>query len=128
MFLAGIRTQEAADHDNKTTDILTYSLESLHSVTWDRVREATAGDEDMHFILSLIENSMPQFRHELSHALRAFHRFREHLHTSDGVIIYKDRVVIPPSLQQDILFWPGTCEAINATRTNCEQCNRMAPS
>ena len=59
MFLAGIRTQEAADRDNSTTEISTYSLESLHSVTWDRVREATANDEDMHLLLSLIENGMP---------------------------------------------------------------------
>ena len=79
MFLAGIRTQEAADRDNNTTEISTYSLESLHSVTWDRVREATDSDEDMHLLLSLIENGMPQFRHELPHAVRAFHGFREHL-------------------------------------------------
>ena len=45
---------------------------------------------------------MQTFRHKLPDALRAFHRFHEHLHTSDGVIIYKDRVVIPLSLQQDI--------------------------
>jgi len=66
------------------------------------VREATASDEDMHLLLSLIENGMPQFCHELPHALHAFHQFCEQLHTSDGVIIYKDRVVIPLSLQQDI--------------------------
>ena len=92
---------------------------------------------------------MPQFRHELTHALRAFHQFREHLHTSDGVVIYKDIVVIPPSLQQCILsalhsahqgtasmmaraeasvFWPGITTAINASRANCEHGNRMAPS
>ena len=53
MFLAGIRTQEAANLENSTTEISTYSLESLHSVTWDRVREATASDEDMHILLSL---------------------------------------------------------------------------
>ena len=92
---------------------------------------------------------MPQFRHTLPDALRAFHRFHEHLHTSDGVIIYKDRVVIPLSLHQDIrstfhsahqgttsmraraessIFWPGITSTINATRANCEHCNRMAPS
>ena len=100
MFLAGIRAHGTADW---TTEISTYSLESLRSVTWDRARKATASDEDTHLLVSLIENGMPQFRHELPHALRAFHQFLEHIHTSDGVIIYKDRVVIPPSLQQYIL-------------------------
>ena len=75
MLLAGIRTQEAADQDSSTTDISTYSLESRHSVTWDCVREATASDEDMHLLLSLIENGVPQFRHELPHALHHFHRY-----------------------------------------------------
>ena len=106
MFLAcslEIRTQEAACWDNSTTELSTYSLESLHSVTWDRVRGATTSDENMHLLLSFIENGIPQFRHELPHAWRTFHRFREHLHTSDGVIIYKDRVVIPLGVQQDIL-------------------------
>ena len=137
MFLAGIRSHGTADWDDGTTEISTYSLESLRSVTWDRVREATASDEDTHLLVSLIENGMLQFRHEPPHALRAFHQFREHLHTSDGVVIYKDRVVIPPSLQQDTLsalhsahqgttsmmaraeasvLWPGITTAINASR------------
>ena len=149
MFLEGIRCHGTADWDDGITEISTYSLESLRSVTWDRVREATASGEDTHILVSPIENCMPQFRHELYHALRAFHLFREHLHTSDGVIIYKDIVVIPTSLQQDILsalhsahqgttsmmaraeasvFWSGITTAINAIRANCEHCNRMAPS
>ena len=114
---------------------------SLHSVIWDCVRDAIASDEDIQLILYLIENGMPHIRHELPHALRAFHRFREHLYTLDGVIIYKDRPVIQLSLQQNILsalhsahqgttsmlaraessiFWPGITPAINATRANCE--------
>ena len=75
MLLAGIHSQEVADQDSNTTDISTYSLESRHSVTWDCVREATASDEDMHLLLSLIENDAPQFLHELPHALHHFHRY-----------------------------------------------------
>ena len=72
--------------------------------------------------------------------------FKIHLYSSDGVIIYKDRIVIPPSLRplclsslhaahqgtsamtswaEASIFCPGD---IQATRANCSQCNRMAPS
>ncbi len=71
------------------------------------------------------------------------------LYSSDGVVIYKDRIVIPPSLRQSCLaalhaahqgtstmtskaeasiFWPGISKDIEATRATCHQCNQMAPS
>lgn len=92
---------------------------------------------------------MPQFRHELPEQLRDYHQFQDDLYTVDGVVIYKDRVVIPPSLRQDVLtsvhaahqgvssmnsraeasvFWSGITPAISALRNECNHCNRMAPS
>ena len=152
-FLEGIRTTEdTIDHENiddAVRNAATYALESLQSITWDRTRQETASDENMHLLMSIIENGMPKFRHELPIPLRAYHQFREHLHTIDGVVIYKDRIVIPPSLREDVLlalhsahqgissmtaraessvFWPGITPAIAAVRTNCSDCNRMAPS
>ena len=152
-FLEGIRTNEdTIDHgniDDAVRNAATYALESLQSITWDRTRQETASDENMHLLMSIIENGMPKFRHELPIPLRAYHQFREHLHTIDGVVIYKDRIVIPPSLREDVLlalhsahqgisamtaraessvFWPGITPAIAAVRTNCSDCNRMAPS
>ena len=35
--------------------------------------------------------------------LREYYPFRDQLSTVDGVAIFKDRIVIPPSLGQDIL-------------------------
>ena len=72
-----------------------------------------------------------------------------YLYTVDGVVLYKNRIVIPSSLRQQILtvlhsahqgvtsmtaraettvFWPGITPAITTLRTNCNHCNRMAPS
>jgi len=66
----------------------------------------------------------------------------------DGVIIYKDRIVVPPSLRCDILsalhsdhqgfssmtsraetslFWPGLSNDIITLRNTCNHCNRMTP-
>lgn len=76
--------------------------------------------------------------------------FQQHLHTNDsGVILYEDRVVIPPSLCGEVLkplhtshksvtsmmasrytsvFWPGIMPQINSFRKHCEDYNRAAPS
>ena len=123
----------------------------LHTiaVTWDRVKVVTASNRDMVHLMSIIESGFPNFCHELPPALREYYQFRDHLYTADGVILYKDRIVIPPSLHQHVLsvlhsahqgvtsmitcaettvFWPGITPAITASRTNCYHYNRMAPS
>ena len=123
--------------------------ESLKSVTWDQVQLATNSDEDMATLLSLIESDTPKFCHQLPPQLQEYHQFREHLSSIDGVITYKDRVLIPPSLRKDVLlalhsadsgitsmvvhtessvFWPGITPAIHATHQQCNHCNCMAPS
>ena len=103
----------------------------------------------MHELRDLIENGLPEFRNDLPVALREYHQFRDDLFTVDGVIVYKDRVVIPPALRPEILatlhaahqgvssmisraeaavFWPGMTPAIKSFRSECYHCNRIAPS
>ena len=150
-FLAGIRQrEEPCDFIEDTTRVIAISsLHSLQCVTWDRVRTATSSDENMSKLVEIIEDGMPESRHELPETLREYHQFREHLYTTDGVAIYKDRVVIPTSLRQDCLsalhsahqgvssmiaraeasvFWPGITSDITSLRSKCNHCNRMAPS
>ena len=100
-------------------------------------------------LMSIIESGFPNFHHELSPTLWEYYQFRDHLYSVDSVILYKDRIVTPPSLRQHVLsvlhsahqgvtsmishaettlFWPGITPAITALRTHCYHCNRMAPS
>ena len=130
-------------------DQLASSVLRTLAVTWDRVKVATASDRDMVHLMSIIDSAFPNFRHELPPALREYYQFCDHLYTVDSIILYKDRIVIPPSLRQHVLsvlhsahqgvtsmiahaettvFWPGITPAIIASRTNCYHCNRMAPS
>ncbi|CAG2248714.1 unnamed protein product [Mytilus edulis] len=92
---------DATEIDNSVFISAVSSLDSLavKSVTWDRVRTATASDDNMNELINLIESGTPEFRHEFPPQLREFFQFREHLYTIDGVIIYKDRIIIPPSLE-----------------------------
>ena len=125
------------------------SLHALQSVTWEWVRTATSSDPYMQTLLEMIESGIPENRQDVPEPLREYFPFREQLHTSDGVVLYKDRVVIPPTLRHEVLeslhsahqgvtamtaraessiFWPGITPAISNIRSTCQQCNRIAPS
>ena len=153
-FLAGIRHSEPQPGTCSITidDQLASSASSALStmaVTWERVKLATTSSGDMTQLINLIETGFPKSRPELPPALREYYQFHEHLYTVDGIILYKNRIVIPPSLRQHVLtvlhsahqgvtsmaaraastvFWPGITPAIIALRETCNHCNRMAPS
>ena len=85
----------------------------------------------------VIESGMPESRNDLP----------SDLHTTDGIIVYKDRIVIPPTLRGEVLtalhaahqgvssmitkaeasvFWPGITSDINNIRNTCQACNYMS--
>lgn len=125
------------------------TLSSLQCVTWNKVREETSSSPDLHQLVNIIELGMPESCDELPTSLKEYHQFRQHLCTVDGVLIYKDRIIIPPSLRKEVLtalhsahqgissmiaraeisvFWPGITKDIADLRNRCNHCNRMAPS
>ena len=151
-LIAGICTADqlyAIRTENQLQESLLSSLHSIHTVNWEQVQTATSSYDNMLLLLSTIEDGIPEFKHQLPPSIREYHQFRKHLYSSDGVVIYKDRIVIPPSLRPSCLsalhaahqgtsamtskaeasiFWPGITNDIQATRANCPHCNRMAPS
>ena len=105
--------------------------------TWDRVKEATASNPDMHLLTELIEDGMPKTRSEMPLFIRQFHQYRHEMSTTDGEAIYKDHIIIPPALRHALLaalhaahqgvsmmtaradtsiFWPGMTEDIAKIR------------
>lgn len=153
-FLAGIRCTEPASASCSSAidaQLISSAVSTLTTmaVTWEKVKLASASDKDMVQLISTIEAGFPDSRNELPQSLKEYHQFKDDLYTVDGVVLYKDRIVIPPSLRQDVLtilhsahqgvtsmtsraeatiFWPGITPAIVALRTGCNNCNRMAPS
>lgn len=147
-FFMAIRSNEP-----NTAQVCTQSVspatEIIKSVTWNDVRLATASDPYMCRLIERIQEGFPELPHDLPGELRPYHQFRENLTEFDGVCLYKDRVIIPPSLRDQILtvlhsahqsvtmmcsraessfFWPGMTPAITELRARCSSCNRMAPS
>ena len=141
--------------DDTTVDesgsIAVAAVSTLRSITWDRIREATASDPAMHQLLEMIEDgSVPPQREDMPEAIRAFHTIRDGLlYTSDGVVLYDQRVIVPPCLRGEVLsslhsahqgvgmmlaraavsvYWPGITADIRSMRDRCGPCNRNAPS
>ena len=92
---------------------------------------------------------MPIHCHELPPQLQEYHQFRDDLYTVDGIILYKERIVIPPSLCEETLsnlhaahqgcnsmmarveasiFCPGITPTVTNLRASCDNCDRMGPS
>ena len=91
----------------------------------------------------------PESGLELDKSLREYHRFRHDLHEVDGVLCYRDRIVVPEALRAKVLigihaahrgvsgmagridetvFWSGINPNIIKTRDGCMTCVRRAPT
>ena len=146
--LAAIRQDNPVPPEADLCAVYPNDSSIIDSVSWDDIRSATASDPSMFELLNAVEDGFPD-KSQLSDEVRPYHQYRDNLTSFDGVVLYLDRVVIPPSLRSRILeslhsahqgtsqmcsraessvFWPGMTPAISAMRANCPQCNRIAPS
>ena len=152
-LIAGICTADqlhAIRTENQLQESLLSSLHSIHTVNWEQVQSATFSNNNMLLLLSTIEDGIPEFKHQLPPSSENTTNLGSiYTACSDGVVIYKNFIVIPPSLRPSCLsalhaahqgtsvmtskaeasiFWPGITNDIQAIRAICPHCNRMAPS
>ena len=152
-LMAGLSVETDATADEMDESDLVYSMcsafESRLPITWQRLKEETTSDDAMQLLLSTIEEGFPSKQADVPLNIRPFFIHRPHLYTVDGVAVFKDRVVIPPSLRAECLqalhsahqgttmmqsradmsvFWPGIVADIAHHRASCTMCNTMSPS
>ena len=123
--------------------------ESFFAITWERIRSESGTDATIQALIGLINNGFPATKKDLLPQVRPFWEARDHLYVSDGVVLYKDRIVVPFSLRhriienlhsahqgvssmfsraQAVVFWPGMTAEIEEARNQCRTCHRNAPS
>ena len=123
--------------------------EAFFAITWDRVKSATKNDETSKVLIQQIENGFPKSKSEVPVKIANYWDFRDSLYVADGVVLYKDRIIIPMSLRsqvienlhsahqgtssmfaraQGIVFWPGMTAEIAQAREDCRTCHTNAPS
>ena len=117
-------------------------------ISWDKLAKETANDQEMLSLLTCVRNGQWE-NEENKSLLQQYWRYREAFYELDGVILYDDRVVVPPSLRshvlntlhaahqgvssmevraRSIIFWPGMTADMDRIRANCQDCIRNAPS
>ena len=149
-FMDMIRTSDETptEIDRTLSEIASATLDTLCTITWDRVRLATNNNDTMLRLVEIIEDDIPESREDFPQALRECYLFRDDLYTVDGVVMYGGRVSIPLSLREECLialhaahsgctsmlsraecsiFWPGITPAIQRMRERCAPCNRTQP-
>ena len=151
--LAGIRINTMDDDEEDTESMILAAARSdlnmVKVITWERVKTSTGSDQIMFSLANQIRYGFPDSKEQLDESLREFWPHRDDLYVIDGVVMYQNRVVIPPDLRKEVLqalhsahqgttgmthraqssvFWPGITTDLAATRANCRCCDRNAPS
>jgi len=128
--------------------VIQHDVEQIDVLTYDTIAHETSADPSMSELLHLIESGFQDCALEKGE-LAQFWPIHDALYIQDGVILYEDRVVIPPSLRQrvvqhlhaahqgistmeqrarKVVYWPGITKDITDIRRACDACNRNAPS
>ena len=151
-----------ADKDYDFSQLLEVDLEVVHVVinlvnsdteanmmSWNIIYKARQEDGTMLKLMDHIQRGMPDSGLELDKTLREYHRFCHDLHMVNGVLCYRDCIMLPAALRGKVLegihashqgvsgmagridetvFWPEINPDIIDTRGNCMTCVREAPS
>ena len=140
---------EMDDAESAKADSLRHETHDIIAISWERIATETASDPSMRLLLDTIQEHFPDDRRAANDDIAAFWTYRDSLNVTDGVMLYLDRVVAPPSLRDKVLrilhsanqgvssmesrarsivFLPGMTNDIRAVREHCSACNRSAPS
>ena len=128
-----------------------YNEDDTHvtAITLARVREIASKDESYSLLCRYIQDGFPSRVDQLPASVQPYWKIRNQLTCLDGVCLYENRIVIPPSLRKVVLdclhathqgvagmkaranrsvYWPGIGAAISSKRAQCRSCNKIAPS
>ena len=82
---------------------MTTSRDDTKCVTWNDAKIATSSDTILHTLLEVVEQGFPKSMHELPCELHRYYKYRGRLCSVDGVITFKNRILMSEVLQQQVL-------------------------
>ena len=121
--------------------------QELGTISWSLLATETAADVSLGPLLRSVEQGKPIASDDPT--LTSLRPICESLYAEEGVLLYQDRVVVPPCLRRRVLqnlhaahqgtssmeqractivYWLGISKDIRKTREGCADCNRNAPS
>ena len=132
--------------ESRFISAISSELQDIMAISWALMAKETSKDPILCELTQAIREGFVNTYSKISPYMRYKDCFFE---GDEGVIFYKDRVVVPSSLRrpiirslhsahqgvssmecraQAIIFWPGMTYDIRRVREECYECNRNAPS
>ena len=147
--------RESRIYDIELSDDITALVDAVQQnwpVTEDRlteIRVKTSIDPIIKSITDFIANGWPNYESAVPHTVRDYYRERALLSLSDGVVIYKLQIVMPPKMRDDALrrlheshqgiskcreraasaiWWPDVSRDIKRFIDRCDTCRCNRPT
>ena len=123
--------------------------DGVESVTWRRVNEAAAVDEECVALVRIIVDGFPEEKTSLPPLLQKYWGMKEEMYVIENVPFKGRKMLVPSTLRPQVLeglhaanqgvtgmlanardrfFWPGLDASVRNMRLQCRQCNEQAPS
>ena len=121
-----LEVREPQKDDNELSDDVAACVDAIERgwpATKDRLTEIrleTMRDPTMKVIASFIEKGWPRHERSVPHSVLDYFRERSSLSISDGLIIYKLQIVVPPNMRADIL------QRLHETHQGISKCRERA--
>ena len=77
------------------TASLRHETHDIIAISWERIATETASDSAMRLLLDTIQDGFPHDRRAANDDIAIFWTYRDSINVTDGVIMYRDRVVVP---------------------------------
>ena len=91
------------DDESEMAVSLRHETRDIIAISWERIANETASDPTMRLLLDTIHEGFTYDRRAANADIAAIWTYRESLNVTDGVILYRDRVVVLPSLCDKVL-------------------------
>ena len=101
---------------------------TIHSIKWseakmEQLRNETAEDPELGLLLNVVTNGWPEKASDLPKSLRGYWSFKDFIAVEDGILIKGQWIMIPESLQEDILQkLHSSHQGIEKTRHKARTC------
>jgi len=140
-------TDPDTQHDSEFAVLSFFRSVPIRDNKIQQIIEQTRIDQNLQVLVKTIAEGWPDHRHECNTAMLKFWNYRDELTYMDGVILKGDRIIIPETLQNDILnqlhashlgmvktkerarmvmFWPNITKDIENMIGSCSTCCTMA--
>ena len=104
VFVRGIAMAQIAATQEKEKEVAAmHGVGGVRAVTWDLVQKETSGSEECQQLRQLIRMGMPEESEKWPVEVKEFFPYRCGLLEVDGVILFRERILIPASLRPQIL-------------------------